>query len=119
MKAPLLFFDTRPDWLLAIKNWAVGVPQVDRVWIFGSRATGSRTPKENPSSVPDLDIAYTLTGGESGELLGLAMCEGDDWRAQLQAAIPVPIDLQLAQADDARVWPAVLAHGVLVYARPA
>lgn len=88
------------------------------MWVFGSRARGVRTPKDDAPPVPDLDLAYTLAGGEPGELLGLSICEGIAWRERLQGAITVAVDLQMANPDsDSRVWPAVLDHGVLIYER--
>jgi len=51
-----LFFDTPKEWLDVIRAWAGTVPQVERVWIIGSRATGIRRPKDDPPPVPDLDI---------------------------------------------------------------
>lgn len=114
---PELFFDTPPHWLDTIRAWAESVPEVEQVWIFGSRARGVRSPKENPPPVPDLDVAYTLTGDEPGALLALSVGDGEEWRERLQAAIPVRLDLQMAAADDARVWPAVEDHGVLIYSR--
>lgn len=111
-----LHFDTQESWLQVIRDWAATVPEVQRVWVFGSRATGRRRSKGDAPPVPDLDIAYTLTGGEPGELLAQAMFEGEGWRAGLQAAIPVSVDLQMAcPHSDLRVWPAVVAHGVLIY----
>jgi hypothetical protein len=108
-------FDTDPAWFDPIRRWAVQVPEVERVWIFGSRATGTRRVKEDPGPIPDLDIAYTLRGAADDDLLSLVMLHGKAWRAWLQARIPVPIQLELATPDDAMVWPAVLAHGVMIY----
>ena len=114
-----LHFDTPLEWLNVIARWAESVPEVDRVWIFGSRAKGVRSPKEKPSPIPDLDLAYTMAGDEPGALLALSICEGAEWLERLQADISVPVDLQMADPEDARVWPAVLDHGVLVYSRCA
>lgn len=112
----MLYFQTEQSWLDVIANWASGVPEVDRVWVFGSRATGRRRTKEAASSVPDLDIGYTLQGSDSGSLLGLAIVEATDWAAALQRLIPVPIQLEYADPEDVIVWPAILDHGVLIYA---
>lgn len=115
---PRLHFETQPQWLAAVRAWAASVPGVERVWVFGSRASGVRSPKPEAPPVPDLDLAYILTGGEPGESLAQSMFEGEGWRGLLQAAIPVPVDLQMACPDtDQRVWPAVVEHGVLIYTR--
>lgn len=109
-------FDTRPEWIEAIRGWAVADRRVAGVWVFGSRARGSRTPKPDAAPIPDLDIGYTLTGQDGGERLAYAMFEVGRARTRLQAQIPVPLDLQYADpGEDERVWPAILDHGVLIY----
>jgi len=110
--APTLYFDTDPAWLDPIRQWAAKVPEVEQVWIFGSSATGVRRPKEDPPSLPDLDIAYTLRGAARGDLLALARLYGEHWRGWLQRRIAVPIHLELTTKDDEKVWPAVQAHGI-------
>lgn len=40
--ASKLHFGAEQAWLDMICNWAGSVVDVDRVWVFGSRATGSR-----------------------------------------------------------------------------
>lgn len=113
--SPALYFDTDPAWLETIRTWALRTVDVDRVWVFGSRATGVRRPKAAPSAVPDLDVAYTLRGSDPGSLFGLACAEGSCWQAMLQRRIPIPVQLEFADPEDKYVWPAVQAHGVLIY----
>lgn len=110
-----LHFDTDQAWLDAICAWAAQVPEVERVWLFGSRVTGVRRAKPDPGPIPDLDIAYTLRGSDPGSLLGLAIIDGKKWSAWLQHRIPVPVQLELAAPEDEKVWPAVREHGVLIY----
>ena len=111
-------FETRPEWIEALRTWGGRDPRVAAIWIFGSRAKGVRTPKEAPAPIPDLDVGYTLTGHDAGERLAYAMFEGGRANEQLQAVISAPLDLQYADpATDARVWPAILDHGVLIYRR--
>lgn len=112
----MLYFDTRTEWLSHIKAWTEVTPEVERVWVYGSRATGVRRVKPAPSLVPDLDIAYTLQGDQD-DMLALMMMESGDWSSALQDLIPVDLDLQLAQPDDKVVWPRVKAHGVLIFDR--
>jgi hypothetical protein len=115
---PALHFDTPREWLSVVRAWAERTPEVAQVWVYGSRVTGVRHAKP-AGGQPDLDVAYTLQGDETGALLALAMQEGDDWKRSFESAIPVPVDLQLAQVDDRIVWPAVLDHGVLIFDRQA
>ncbi|WP_156320399.1 hypothetical protein [Brevundimonas sp. AAP58] len=113
-----LHFDTDPGWIEAIREWAAAEDRIHRVWIFGSRATGKRTLKPNPSPVPDLDVGYVLTGADDGERLGYAICGPARWRELLAERITVPVDLQYAEPDlDERVWPAIVDHGILIYSR--
>lgn len=111
-----MHFDTEDAWLDTIREWARGTPEVERVWIFGSRVTGVRREKPDRSVLPDLDIAYTLRGAEFGELLALSMTDGRRWKSWLSKRIAVPIDFHFTAPDDTVVWPGVLAHGRLVYA---
>jgi predicted nucleotidyltransferase len=115
---PIWYFDTAPAWTEAIRAWAASEPRITRVWVFGSRATGSRTPKESPDPVPDLDVGYTVapkaTDAEESPFT-FAMFSEDRWLVRLRAAIPVKVDLQFADPDDVVVWPAIEREGVLIY----
>jgi predicted nucleotidyltransferase len=112
------FFDTPPGWIEALQNWAASDPRVAEVWVFGSRAKGQRTPKDAPDPVPDLDVGYTLTGEDQGERLAYAICEVGRARKRLQALMSVRLDLQYAEPEtDARVWPAILDHGIKIYSK--
>ena len=112
-----LFFDTQSEWIEALQRWAKSDPNVEAVWVFGSRAKGYRTTKEAPEPVPDLDIGYTLAGEDEGERIAYAIFEVERAREMLQAKISVRLDLQLADPADARVWPAILDHGVQIYSK--
>jgi predicted nucleotidyltransferase len=120
MIAPALFFDTEPAWIEAIRAWACSEPRIVRAWVFGSRATGERTPKDNPDPVPDLDVGFLIepkAGETESEALGYVISAKPGWAARL-ASIPVTVDLQLAEpATDERVWPAIEREGVLIYER--
>lgn len=112
-----LYFDTDPAWIEALQAWGASDPRVAAIWIFGSRARGVRTLKDSPPPFPDLDVGFTLTltDDDADEFA----YEELGWvRERLQAVIPVKLDLQLADtATDARVWPAIIDHGVLIYER--
>jgi predicted nucleotidyltransferase len=111
-----LHFDTKPEWIDTLRSWAASEAMIMRVWLFGSRVTGRRRNKAQVDPTPDLDVAYEMTGAESGELLAHSIFEIDRWRQRL-AEIPVPVDLQLADRSDLVVWPAVLDHGRLIFER--
>lgn len=110
---------TVPDtWLEHIRTWAASEPYVARVWLFGSRVTGVRRPKNAALGESDLDIAYQLAGAPPGELLAHAIFSKAKWAAALSALLPVKVDLQQAEEGDVVVMPAVRDHGRLIYERP-
>jgi predicted nucleotidyltransferase len=55
-----MYFDTDPDWLDRIRDWALGYPAVRRVCMYGSRVTGRRRVKSSAPATPDLDLAVEL-----------------------------------------------------------
>jgi hypothetical protein len=110
-----MHFGTEETWLDVIRDWARQVPEVEKVWIFGSRATGQRREKDDPGDEPDLDIAYTLRGSDFGSLLGLVIFKKDGWHRWLQGRIAVRVDHQFAAPDDNIVWPSAEEHGLLIY----
>jgi len=116
-----LFFETPQDWIEAVQAWAASEARITRVWVFGSRATGLRTPKEAPDLVPDLDLGFLvepLPGEELGEAIAYAMFNKAWWTERLGTVIPVKVDLRLAQPKtDLRVWPAIKDRGVLIFQR--
>ncbi|MFN7533915.1 MAG: hypothetical protein ACK5QD_03070 [Brevundimonas sp.] len=118
MRGVTLHFDTRPEWIDVIREWAASDDRISQVWVFGSRATGRRSAKPNASPVPDLDIGYVLRGTSEGDRLAYAMCMLGEWREWLADRIPVTIDLQYTDKDiDRIVWPAIKDHGVMVFRR--
>lgn len=113
-----LYFETQPEWITVLRNWAAAEPRIVRVWIFGSRATGFRRPKSEPVTEPDLDVAYELTQVLSDETpYTAAFFRDETWKATLQSQISVALDLQYSMIDqsDANVPQWVAAHGVLIY----
>lgn len=112
-----MYFDTDPTWVATLQEWAASESRIDRVWVFGSRVTGVRTPKDDPPAEPDLDVAYTLTGDDAGERLAYSIFREEGWSRALQKAIAAAVDLQFAELDDVCVWPAVKEHGQLIYER--
>ncbi len=114
-----LFFDTRPEWIEAVRAWAETAPRITTIWVIGSRATGRRTPKEDPDPVPDLDLGFLLStkpfeAPQEPDIY--VMCMRQRWTEYLGTSIPVKVDLCHAEPEnDERVWPAIQQHGVLIY----
>jgi hypothetical protein len=57
-----LFLDTDPEWLREARCWAERTPEVRELFLYGSRVTGVRRTKPNPSPIPDFDLAVRLHG---------------------------------------------------------
>lgn len=109
-----------PDGVLdAIIRWAATTPDVQTVWLFGSRAKGSHRIDS------DIDLALGLVGWDSedpderNEALLAWIDEGGDWREQLQAITPLPIHLNPVSRHDGTVLPAVRREGVMLWERGA
>jgi predicted nucleotidyltransferase len=96
-------------WLNTLRHWAARHPQIESVYVYGSRAKGCAHVDS------DLDVAYRIKEGGPESPLTVAMYNGDGWLAELEAVLPVDVHLQFADEDDIIVWPAVLDHGICVY----
>lgn len=113
----MTYFDTDPRWLASIAAWASAIDDIKEVWLFGSRATGLRRSKEGGGE-PDLDLAIVTFGASSGDRLGAWLSESDDWAEQVQALVPVKVDLQHCDFRcDGKVPGWVRANGVRFYSR--
>ncbi|MFD2579188.1 nucleotidyltransferase family protein [Novosphingobium colocasiae] len=86
--------------------------RICELFLFGSRAKGVFTDKS------DIDIAYTLTGCDAGETLAYDIIEATTWESELQLIVSPMVQLHMADPlTDAIVWPAVRAHGQLIYSK--
>ncbi len=72
-----------------IKSWAESQPIITRVWLLGSRVSG----RERPDSDLDIAVEHDAQATDSDPFT-TAICEMENWRAQLQAHISLTIDLQ-------------------------
>ena len=78
----------------SIVRWATEVPEVRRVWVSQSRATGGHRPNS------DIDIAIELEPvGDSEETLTRWLFHADLWESQLQRRIAAKIDLEWFDPD--------------------
>jgi predicted nucleotidyltransferase len=100
-------------WCDALAIWAASKHEISELWIFGSRARGDH---RNDS---DLDAAVILSYAHEGESLGVWMFEQENWCRELAALIPIKIDLQIGDKDNAGdiVAPAVKKDGKQIYPR--
>ncbi len=80
---------------LAIAEWAERTPAIARVWLFGSHA--NRRARDI-----QLDIALELQPvADSEETMTLWMSHGDQWRAELEARVGRPVELDWLDPDGA------------------
>lgn len=100
-------------WIDIIGTWAACNKNVLKVYLFGSRVKG------NDHIDSDLDIAVVVADSTSNTALGRWFALADSWAEELQANLPVKIDLQLGNADlsTSVVAPAVADHGMLIFER--
>ena len=72
------------DFEATLKHWATSAASIHRVWIFGSVAKGSPEPR-------DLDVAVELLAVEPFQLW---MSHVAEWRRELQAQLPIKLQLE-------------------------
>jgi len=92
-----------------IKRWAETVPQIKRVYLFGSFVKG----KKNPS---DIDIAVEIFGrhDESAEILFFI-----DHEKELTRLLGYPIDLQKLDEGSSTVRRGVEEGAIVIFERLA
>ena len=99
-----------PNWASVIRDWAGTKSRISRIFVFGSRAKGNARPTS------DLDIGVLISGEDPDERLLYTMDNTNNWKSELNALLPVSVDLQFAEpVSDYVVWPAIQDHGILVY----
>jgi len=101
----LLDPDLRQD-AETLRAWAERTPEVNRVWLFGSRIRGTQDPKS------DLDVAVEHSGGgDSGS-------RQEAWRLELRTLMRLPLDLWTYDPRlDTRLHEALADASLLVYQR--
>jgi len=100
-------------WCSKLAGWAASKPQIAELWIFGSRARGDNRPDS------DLDVAAMMSGNSVGARYGNWAFLSDDWKEELQNFLPMPIDLDIGDADISKriVGPAVKKDGIRIFSR--
>lgn len=106
-----------PDLLVAVdqlRAWALGRLYVKRMWIYGSRATGTALPQS------DLDVAIEIDPvGNDEDSLDSIVSERCHWVAQLQPHLPYTLHLEWydPKGRNAVVQHAVEVDGILIFDR--
>ncbi len=101
-------------WPTAIAEWAEAIPEIHQISLFGSRVRGT------PRTDSDLDIAVLLDPTRSREIrLTTWLTRKTDWAAELQSRLPVPVHLELGDADLSTdvVGPALAREGLVIFTR--
>ncbi len=95
------------SWRQAVVVWAARTPAIASIYLFGSRAKGTARPDS------DVDLAFQTRANGDETPYTVAFFNKDHWRNELEALLPVAVDLQYADPDeDEVVWPAVQDHGI-------
>jgi uncharacterized protein len=98
-----------------VAHWAAGQENIQRVWLFGSRARGDHAGKS------DVDIAVEIGGDGVDEIQLRWMDRSGQWKKELKDLFPlsIEIDVELANIEFAQeiVAPAVERDGVLLFER--
>lgn len=112
-------FDTRPEWLAWLADWAAGTDEVVALHLFGSRATGARRRKADAPTVPDLDVAYEVAGATEQDRFETSFDVGAGATAiDFFHAFGVPLDLEFMDGDTTpRITRFVAAGGICIWRR--
>lgn len=96
---------------VAIAEWAKNDPLIQSVYVYGSYAKGVARPDS------DLDVAVKLSSPDDVVYADFIF-EAERWKAELQAKIDVPVDLDLCHPEEApHVWEYLKEASILVYER--
>lgn len=114
---PRAHFNTDPRWFEILIEWARSEPEVTSLWLFGSRGSGVRWPKDDPSPIPDLDIAFEVEGDTAHERDLTSYVGGLETRAQLSEQLGVSLDLHHLDGAEAKLKAYVDATGVCFWRR--
>jgi predicted nucleotidyltransferase len=101
------------EWGSVVAAWARAKPSIAEAWFFGSRVRGDHKTDS------DLDVALVMVGDSRDRRYTAWHFSADGWAAELNALLPVKVDLDLGDPDIAEtaVAPALEREGVRVFFR--
>jgi predicted nucleotidyltransferase len=79
--------------LAALITWGKKTPEVQAIFLTGSRAEGTATPDS------DVDLAFSMTGQDPLRRLTTFFSRRRAWRAELEAALGLAVQLERARGD--------------------
>jgi predicted nucleotidyltransferase len=79
--------------LAALITWGKKTPEVQGIFLTGSRAKGTATPES------DVDLALLMTGQDPLRRLATFLSRRRAWRAELEAALGLAVQLERARGD--------------------
>jgi predicted nucleotidyltransferase len=104
--------DLEPDRVSALKVWAANNESVQELWLFGSRAKGTATPKSDV----DLALIFMQETDNTNWALAKYIEEGDLWRKQLERIVGLPISMGAIEPG-IELYDEVMATGVCLWSR--
>lgn len=113
-------FDTRPEWLDWLAEWAAANDEVVALHLFGSRASGHRRAKADAAPIPDLDVAFELSGATEQDRYDASFDVGSGTAAiAFFHLFGVPLDLEFMDGETTpRITRFVTADGLCIWRRP-
>lgn len=101
-----------------LQKWAISKPLVARVWLFGSRVSGTQRPDSDLDIAIELDMSARRGMDETGGMVTW-MFETSEWESELSALLPFKIHLQQLRGTDTPViHSAISSLSHLVYVKP-
>lgn len=69
------------------------------VLLYGSRFSGYRRQKDNPSLVPDVDLAVSMSGRDDQDRFNTFLINRRNWSEHLSLLLGLPVEIMSADPD--------------------
>ena len=95
-----------------VTEWAVSHPEIERVFLFGSRARGDSTPDS------DVDLAVVVVGILCENAYTRYVFNKNAWKDQLRLALGLSINIvRLTENGKPEIQESIARDGMLLYER--
>lgn len=89
--------ETLPNgWLQALREWCEQTSEIDKMWMYGSRARGEHQEGS------DLDLVVSIAGYHNNTPLGIWCSMRDEWQSELGLKISHRVDLRFPEGAPAK-----------------